>query len=211
MAPIQYKRQMAYPKMFEIQSPDKKYEIQNPGLYVLFGMFHSKRTKLSEVLIHKTVHLMIRIHPRKKTLQKMFHEECKSVLCWPSMHPRPVAGAKGSWVAYGPITPKMYKKMEKRSIWADVANYIDDRFPYTGNIVRIKVVIHQDHSRDYLTCHQYRPYDIKNLDMYVFDSDDNSSEDEFDYDEYLSEKNKKLTAEDMDDATKKQKRITDFF
>ena len=27
----------------------------------------------------------------------------------------------------------------------------------------------------------------------------------------LSEKNKKLTAEDMDDATKKQKRITDFF
>ena len=113
--------------------------------------------------------------------------------------PDPI-GVKGSWVVYGPITQADYKQIDKRGIWNDVVSFIDDKFPYTGNIMTIKVVIHNDHSRSSLGHCHYRPVDCD------FDVTSSSDEDDFEFG----------PRDDEDDGTfesssKKQKRITDFF
>ena len=186
----------------------KKFEIKKPGIYVLIGMLHSKRTKVTDKLVRDTVKWMVRIHPKNKTLQKIFYEEVKSVLSWSTMRPRPIAGSKGSWVAYGPITQKFFKQTEARDIWGDLVNFIDDKFPFTGNIVRIKAVIHNDHSRDPLKMVEYRPFNTKLLDIFGGDTDD---EDEFDYEEFIQSRMPTPSVLVDDETFKSQKRITDFF
>ena len=196
------------------QEKAKRLIIKQPGIYVLFGMLHSKRTEVTKELVHKTMSWMVRIYPQKKTLQKMFFEECKKVLCWRCMQPRAIAGSKGSWVAYGPISEKFYQKTHSRDIWSDVANYIDDKFPYTGNILRIKVVVHQDRSRTYLNTTEYRPWDTKMLDLFATAFEDDFQDDEieeFDYEDYLAAQEEKEQRRAELQDPKKQKRITDFF
>ena len=85
---------------------------------------------------------------------------CQSSHFLANFRPKAIVGGPGNWVSFGPVTQDCCRKIERALEWSDLVDHLEDTFPRSGDILLVKVAVHNDGSRSLLSTERHCIIDL---------------------------------------------------